>query len=228
MELKFKGRWFAKEVILLCVRWYVAYPLSYRNLEEMMLERGVKVDHSTINRWVVSYSPKLEKNFRKKKLSVGSSWRMDETYIKVKGQWKYLYRAVDKQGATIDFLLTARRDKSAAKRFFDKAIGASGIPEKINMDKSGANKAAVDALNENRKQKKKKKIFIRQVKYLNNIVEQDHRGIKKITRPTLGFKSFNAAQRTISGIELMRMLYKQQMDNPRKLSPAEQFYSLAG
>ena len=228
MELKFKGRWFTKEVIVLCVRWYVAYPLSYRNLEEMMLERGVKVDHSTINRWVVSYSPELEKNFRKKKLSVGTSWRMDETYIKVKGQWKYLYRAVDKQGATIDFLLTARRDKSAAKRFFDKAIGASGIPEKINMDKSGANKAAVDAINETRKQKKKKKIFIRQVKYLNNIVEQDHRGIKKITRPTLGFKSFNAAKRTISGIELMRMLHKQQMDNPRNLSPAEQFYSLAG
>ena len=122
----------------------------------------------------------------------------------------------------------SRRDKSAAKRFFDKAIGASGIPEKINMDKSGANKAAVDAINETRKQKKKKKIFIRQVKYLNNIVEQDHRGIKKITRPTLGFKSFNAAQRTISGIELMRMLHKQQMDNPRKFSPAEQFYSLAG
>ena len=228
MELKFKGRWFTKEVIVLCVRWYVAYPLSYRNLEEMMLERGVKVDHSTINRWVVSYSPELEKNFRKKKLSVGTSWRMDETYIKVKGQWKYLYRAVDKQGATIDFLLTARRDKSAAKRFFDKAIGASGIPEKINMDKSGANKAAVDAINETRKQKKKKKIFIRQVKYLNNIVEQDHRGIKKITRPTLGVKSFNAAKRTISGIELMRMLHKQQMDNHRKLSPAEQFYSLAG
>ena len=228
MELKFKGRWFTKEVILLCVRWYVAYPLSYRNLEEMMAERGVEVDHSTINRWVVNYSAELEKNFRKKKLVVGTSWRMDETYIKVKGKWKYLYRAVDKHGSTIDFLLTARRDKAAAKRFFDKAIGSSGIPEKINMDKSGANKAAVDALNETQKQKKKKKISIRQVKYLNNIVEQDHRGIKRITRPTLGFKSFNAAQRTISGIELMRMLHKQQINNPGKLSPAEQFYSLAG
>lgn len=225
--LHFGGRWFAKDVILLCVRWYVAYPLSYRNLEEMMAERGIDVDHSTINRWVLQYSPQLEKNFRNKKNAVGKSWRMDETYIKIKGQWKYLYRAVDKQGNTVDFLLTARRDKSAAKRFFAKAIGSSGLPDKINIDKSGSNKSAVDSLNLTQRKKKRKKILLRQVKYLNNIVEQDHRGIKRITKQMLGFKSFYSAQKTIAGIELMHMIRKQQMDNPGNLSSAEQFYSLA-
>ena len=118
-----KGMRFPIEVILVCIRWYAAYPLSFRHLEEMMEERGVSVDHSTMSRWAIRFLPLLEKIFRKYKCPVGGSWRMDETYIKVKvkGAWKYLYRAVDRNGKTIDFLLTAKRDKAAAKRFFDKA-----------------------------------------------------------------------------------------------------------
>ena len=137
--IEFKGSHFEREVILWGVRWYVAYPISYRQLEEMMQERGVDVDHSTLNRWVLKYVPLLDKQFRACKRLVGSSWRMDETYVRVKGAWKYLYRAVDKAGATVDFLLTARRDRKAALRFLCKAIRHNGTPEKITIDKSGAN-----------------------------------------------------------------------------------------
>ena len=135
-----KGMRFPIDVILVCIPWYAAYPLSYRQLEEMMQERGVCVDHSSINRWEIRFLPLLEHAFRKHKRPVGGSWRMDETYIKVKGVWKYLYRAVDKEGKTVDFLLTARRDKAAALRFFEKAMKANGVPEKVAMDKSGANR----------------------------------------------------------------------------------------
>ena len=131
-----KGMRFPIDVILVCIRWYAAYPLSYRQLEEMMQERGVFVDHSSINRWAIRFLPLLEKVFRKHKRPVGGSWRMDETYIKIKGAWKYLYRAVDKEGNTVDFLLTAKRDMAAARRFFDKAMQANGVPEKVTMDKS--------------------------------------------------------------------------------------------
>ena len=155
-----KGMRFPIDVILVCMRWYAAYPLSYRHLEEMMEERGVFVDHSSINRWAIRFLPLLEKVFRKHKRAVGGSWRMDETYIKVKGAWKYLYRAVDKEGKTVDFLLTAKRDKAAALRFFDKAIKASGFPEKVTMDKSGANRAAMDGINAGRETS----IVVRQVK----------------------------------------------------------------
>ena len=132
-----KGMRFPIDLVLVCIRWYAAYPLSYRHLEEMMEERGVSVDHSSINRWAIRFLPLLEQAFRKHKRPVGSSWRMDETYIKVKGVWKYLYRAVDKEGKTVDFLLTARRDKAAALRFFEKTMKANGVPEKVAMDKSG-------------------------------------------------------------------------------------------
>ena len=145
--LNFKGMRFLIEVILVCIRWYVAYPLSYRHLEEMMQERGVLVDHSSINRWTVRFLPYIEKMARKHKHLVGGTWRMDGTYIKVKGVWQYLYRAVDKQVKTVDFLLTAKREIAAAQRFFDKAKAANGAPDKVAMDKSGANKAAIDAIN---------------------------------------------------------------------------------
>ena len=145
-----KGMRFPIDVILVCIRWYAAYPLSYRHLEEMMEQRGFHVDHSSINRWAIRFLPLLEKVFRKLKRPVGGSWRMDETYIKVKGAWKYLYRAVDKKSQTIDFLLTTKRDKVAALRFFDKAMKSSCVPEKITMDKSGANKAAMDEINTGR------------------------------------------------------------------------------
>lgn len=142
--LNFKGMRFPADVILVCIRWYVAYPLSYRHIEELMEERGVSVDLSTINRWAIRFLPLIEKRSRKYKRKVGTSWRMDETYTKVKGVWRYLYRAVDKEGKTVDFLLTAHRDTAAAKRFFDKAMRENEVPEKIAMDKSGANKAAID------------------------------------------------------------------------------------
>jgi transposase-like protein len=138
------------DVILTCVRWYVAYPLSLRHLEEMMAERGISVDHSTVHRWAIKVLPVLEKAFRRHKKAVGRSWRMDETYIKVRGQWKYLYRAVDKEGNTVDFLLRAHRDKTAARRYFEKSIEQNGEPETVTIDKSGANLAALDALNEER------------------------------------------------------------------------------
>jgi len=221
-----KGHRFEKDIILLCVRWYLAYPLSYRNLEEMMEERGVEVDHSTIYRWVQKFTPPLEVFFRKsKKCAVGKSWRMDETYIKIKGQWKYLYRAVDKSGQTIDFLLTAHRDKKAALRFFKKAVRQHGLPDKVTIDKSGANTAAIKAL----KEKTGQEIEIRQIKYLNNLVEQDHRFIKRIVRPMMGFKSFRSAKVTLQGIELMHMIKKGQMvsGGSQTLSAAGQFYSLA-
>ena len=220
-----KGMRFPIEVILVCIRWYAAYPLSSRHLEEMMEERGVTVDHSTVSRWAIRFLPLLEKIFRKYKRPVGGSWRMDETYIKVKGVWKYLYRAVDRDGKTIDFLLTAKRDKAAAKRFFDKAMQANGVPEKVTMDKSGANKAAIDEINANRE----KPMVVRQVKYLNNIVEQDHRAVKRITKPMLGLKSFQSAKNILAGIELMHMIRKGQimMEGADKMSYAEQFYALA-
>src|SRR5260370_20377061 len=124
--------------MLLCGRWYVAYSLSLRNLEEMMAERGIEVDHSTVHRWVIKLVPLFEKTFRKHKLPVGKSWRMDETYSKVKGQWKYFYRAVDKAGKNIDFLFRAKRDKVAARCFFEKSIAQNGVPETVTIDKSGS------------------------------------------------------------------------------------------
>ena len=221
-----KGMRFPIDVILVCIRWYAAYPLSYRHLEEMMEERGVFVDHSSINRWAIRFLPLLEKVFRKHKRPVGGSWRMDETYIKVKGAWKYLFRAVDKEGKTVDFLLTARRDRAAAMRFFDKAMQANGVPEKVTMDKSGANKAAMDGING----RGDAPIIVRQVKYLNNIVEQDHRAVKRVTKPMLNFKSFCAAKCVLAGIELMNMIRKGQLmlQGCSELSSADQFYALAG
>ena len=220
-----KGIRFPVDVILVCIRWYAAYPLSYRHLEEMMEERGVSVDHSSINRWAIRFLPLLEKVFRKHKRAVCCSWRMDETYIKVKGIWKYLYRAVDKEGKTVDFLLTARRDKAAALRFFDKAMKVNGVPDKVAIDKSGANKAAMNEINTSREMP----ILMRQVKCLNNIVEQDHRFVKRVTRPMLGFKSFRTASAVLAGIELMHMIRKGQMSTEKEmgLSFAKQFYALA-
>ena len=226
MTISFKDAHFPQDIILMGVRWYVAYPLSYRHVEELMEERGVPVDHATIQRWVVKYSPQLEEAFHRRKRPVWVSWRMDETYIRVKGQWYYLYRAVDKTGQTIDFLLTKHRDERAAKRFLTKAIRRHGIPEKITIDRSAANEAAIKNYNEEHGTA----IVIRQVKYFNNIVEQDHRAVKRVTRPMLGFKSFEAAQGTLAGVELMHMIKKRQLmvvAGDEGLTAAEQFYALA-
>jgi putative transposase len=226
MAVSFKGAHFPQDIILMGVRWYLAYPLSYRHVEELMEERGVPVDHATIQRWVVKYSPQLEEAFHRRKRPGWVSWRMDETYIKVKGEWRYRYRAVDTQGQTIDFLLTEQRDEQAAKRFLTKAIRRHGVPEKITIDGSAANEAAIKSYNEEHGTA----IEIRKIKYLNNIVEQDHRGVKRITRPMLGFKAFEAAQATLVGIELMHMIKKRQMmveAGAEGRTAAEQFYALA-
>jgi putative transposase len=213
------------EVMLMCVRWYVAYPLSLRHIEEMMHERGVFVDHTTIHRWALKILPLLAAAFRRCKRPVGGSWRMDETYVRIHGEWKYLYRAVDKEGHTVDFLLTAKRDLAAARRFLEHAIGQHGLPDKITIDKSGANTAAVQSIQADTGAP----IELRQVKYLNNIVEQDHRAIKRIIRPMLGFQSFHCARILLAGIETMHMIRKGQLDGPdgQVASAADQFYSLA-
>ncbi len=211
-----------------CVRWYLAYALSLRNLEEMMAERGIVVDHSTLHRWVIRLVPLLDKVFRRHKRTVDRRWRMDETYIRVKGQWKSLYLAVDTAGQTIDFLQTAKRDSAAALRFFRKAIRHHAEPEVVTIDKSGANTAALATLNADKPDEEA--ITVRQSKYLNNLmIEQDHRNIKRRIWSTLGFKSFRWAQTILAGIELIHMIRKGQYQHLQSegLSPAEQFYLLA-
>jgi putative transposase len=203
----FKGHCFPKEVILQAVYFKLRFSLSYRDVEELLSIRGVTVDHATIQRWVYKFTPLIEAGLKKRRTMVGKSWRMDETYIKVKGEWMYLYRAVDKEGNTVDFLLTRRRSKLAAHKFLIKAIRNNGCPKVINIDKSGANKEAIRTYN----QRCLKRIGIRQCKYLNNRVEQDHRFIKWMIQNTLGFKSFESASRTLTGIEIVRMIKKQQV-----------------
>ena len=227
--ISFKGRHFPKDIILMAVRWKLAYPLSYRNIEEMMAERGIKLDHSTVQKWVVKYSPELEEAFRKRKKRVGVSWRMDETYLKIKGEHAYLYRAVDKEGKTIDFKVTEKRDRNAAMSFFEKAIGSSGLPDVVNIDKSGSNTSALNRFNMMLILSGYGPLImeIRRVKYLNNIVEQDHRSIKKITKYMLGFKTFKSTEATIAGIELCHMIKKGQMKDIGEMSVWDQFYCLA-
>jgi len=231
LMISFSGRHYPPFIILQCVRWYVSYALSYRNIEEMMGERGFKIDHATLNRWVLHFAPLLEQRSRKYKRPVYGSWRMDETYIKIKGQWGYLYRAVDKFGKTVDFMMTKKRDKAAAKKFFRKAFLDNGLPHRVNIDKSGANKAALDHFNKPGFLTGERNYEILQVKYLNNIVEQDHRHIKRITTPMGCFRKMHTAARTIAGIELMNMIKKKQLKFTKyidqNLTPAEQFYRLA-
>jgi len=232
----FKWRHFEADIILLCVRWYLRYSLSYRDLEEMMRERGLHVDHTTIYRWVQRYAPELDKRCRPHLKACNDSWRVDETYIKIKKTWMYLYRAVDSEGNTLEFLLSATRDAEAAKRFFLKALrssacSASGArlieeqveepsaaaasntttpaPRVINVDKNAAYPKAVaelkaaGILSEG--------VELRQVKYLNNLVEQDHRFIKRLVKPGMGFFSLETAGRTLQGYEVMHMLRKGQV-----------------
>ncbi|MGI2257676.1 IS6 family transposase [Candidatus Cardinium hertigii] len=205
----FKGFCSSPELILLFVYMKCRFSLSYRDIEEMMHIRGAKIDHSTLQRWVIKFIPLIDQEVRKRKRPVGSSWRMDETYVKLNGKWIYLYRAVDRYGDTVDFFLSARRDKSAALSFFRKAIKDNNTPSKVVVDKSGSNKAALDTLNTELDQDHKIQIF--QNKYLNNRVEQDHRSLKKRIKPMLGFKSFHAAAITIKGIENIRIIQKGQL-----------------
>lgn len=208
----FKGVHYPKSVILHAVFFYLRYAVSYRDLEEILAERGVTVDHATLNRWVVKFAPQIADSAQARKRSTATSWRMDETYIKVKGRWTYLYRAVDRDGKTLDFMLSERRDLATARRFFRRAIGSNGLPERVVIDKSGANLAGLQAINLILKfTGNGRMIEIRQVKYLNNILEQDHRFIKRITRPMMGFKAFHSAAATIAGIEAVHMIRKRQI-----------------
>ena len=213
--MMFKGRHFDQSVILLCVRWYLAYGLSLRDLKEMMAERCISVDHSTVHRWVVHFSPILLKRFNRRKRAVGSKWHMDETYIKLKGQWMYLYRAIDSTGDTVDFWFSEHRDLSAAKGFLRKALERHGRPDRIVIDGSQTNREAIiscDAEDRLRDRSRRvlKPIRIRQSQYLNNRIEQDHRRIKRRVRPMLGFKAFNSANATLDGIEMVQMMRKRQ------------------
>ncbi len=176
-----------------------------------MQERGVAVDHSTINRWVLKVAPELDKRLRRHLKPTNDSWRVDETYIKVKGVWKYLYRAVDSEGNTLDFLLSAKRDGKAAARFFRRMLKAqhTQTPRVINVDKNAAYPVAMETLKGD--ETLAETTELRQVKYLNNVVEQDHRNIKRMTRPMMGFKSFNSARRTLCGIEAISMIKKGQV-----------------
>jgi len=212
----FKWRHYESEIILLCVRWYLRYSLSYRDLEEMMRERGLSVDHTTIYRWVQAYAPELEKRIRPHLRPINDSYRVDETYVKVKGVWKYLYRAVDSTGQTIDFMLSAKRDTKAAKRFFRKMLKAlkHQSPRVINVDQNKAYPRAVEELKEEGILPSASQL--RQCKYLNNILEQDHRFIKRRVNPGLGFCSFNTARRTIGGYETMNIIRKGQVEGIRK------------
>jgi transposase, IS6 family len=181
----FKGRQFASEVILWAVRWYLMFPISYRDLELMLRDRGASADHTTIFRWIQTYVAELDKRIRPHLRPSNGSWRVDETYIRVKGRWTYLYRAVDSRGQTIDFLLSAKRDASAAKRFFRKALVQPHTvnPRTITVDKNPAYPKAVAAMKDGGELWRFSRL--RQVKYLNNIVEQDHRRVKRLPAQAL-------------------------------------------
>jgi transposase-like protein len=205
----FKGRHFDRDVIILCVRWYLRYKLSYRELVEMMAERGVSLAHTTIMRWVQRYVPEFEKRWSRFARPVSGSWRVDETYVKIKGRWTYLYRAVDKAGKTVDFLLRAKRDVAAAKAFFRRAFASRGcLPHKITLDGyQASHRAAREVLAQHRGGARTE---IRSSKYLNNLIEQDHRPIKLRLGPMLGLKRFRNAATTIAGVELMHRIRKGQ------------------
>jgi transposase-like protein len=208
VEELFKGRHFDQEIVVLCVRWYLSYKLSYRDLVAMMSERGIGLAHTTILRWVQHYTPEFEKRWQRYARSVGGSWRMDETYLKVRGEWAYLYRAVDKQGYTIDFFLSRKRDVNAAKAFLRKAMKSQQVPTKITLDAYAASHRAVADLKGNGELPTR--VQVRTSKYLNNLIEQDHRRIKQRLRPMLGLKSFPTAGVVIAGIELAEKIKKRQ------------------
>ncbi|MCX2720924.1 IS6 family transposase [Roseibium salinum] len=225
MAITFNGAHFPKDVNLFAVFFYVRYGVSYRDLGEILAERGVTVDHATLNR-VTKYASQVADEARRRKRPVGRPWRMDEINIRVKGKWVYPYRAVDRFGKTLDFVLSRRRNKAAATKFFARALEANGMPRKIVIDKSGANTAGIDEIN------RMLRCFgcpipieIVRIKYLNNIVEQDHRFIKRRTRPMLGFKSFVAAVSTLAGIEVAGMIREGQFRE--EVCPFQQFVNFA-
>ncbi|GLS21535.1 IS6 family transposase [Labrys miyagiensis] len=230
----FRGRQFDRSVILLCVRWYLAYNLSLRYLDEKMTEHGICVDHSTIHRWVVRLSPLLLERFNQRKRAVTGKWHFGETYIKVRGRWMYLYRAIDSVGDTAEFLFSENRDLLAAKRFIRKVLQRHGRPECIVIDGSQTNREAIIACESesrllDRSRRSLNPIRIRRSQYLNNQIEQDHRRIKRRVRPMLGFKSPACAEKILSGIEIVHMMGKRQARHTYNPAPSlvEQFDMLA-
>ncbi|MDQ3684492.1 MAG: IS6 family transposase [Acidobacteriota bacterium] len=207
----FKWRHFAPDIILLCVRWYCRYQLSYRDVEEINRERGLSVDHSTVFGWVQRYAPEINKRMRPHLKLSGASYRVDETYVKVGKSWKYLYRALDKEGQTIDFMLSAKRDISAARRFFKKVMSADHrrLPFSISVDKYASYPKAFTSSQADKVLPHDCKL--RRVKYLNNVIEQDHRFIRRRWRAMQCFRSFHTAERTIEGIESMHIMRKGQV-----------------
>jgi transposase-like protein len=212
----FGGRWFEDEIIILSLRWYFRYKLSYRDLVEMMAERGLLIAHTTILRWAVQYAEAFQKRWRQYERPVGGSWRCDETYIKVRGQWVYLYRAVDGQGNTVEFLLSRTRGVAAAKAFFRKALSHHGEPHSITLDGHEPSHSALRRMGMNGEFnfRGENPVKIRSCQYLNNIVEQDHRRVKFRLQPMLGFKRFYNARRVIAGIELVQKIHKEQFEIP--------------
>jgi transposase-like protein len=213
----FKRCHFDSTIIIVCVRWYITYKLSYRDLVAIMAERHADVAHTTIMRWVPRYVPEFEKRWQRYARPVGTSWRVDETYLKVKGKWGYWYRAVDKVGQTIDFLLSEHRDIAVAKRFFEQAIEKRGVPEKITLDGYAASHEAVTELQE--EDILPADLTVRANKYFNNVIEQDHCKVKHRVRPMLGFKRFDHAGVTLTGIELAHQIQKCQFDLSAICSP---------
>jgi transposase-like protein len=206
----FKRRHFDREIIILCVRWYLTYKLSYRDLKAMMAERGIDIAHTTIMRWVQRYVPEFAKQWQRYMRAVGTSWCIDETYIKIRGKWAYLYRCVDKAGQTVDFLLSEHRDIAAAKRFFEQTVAKQGVPEKITLDGYAASHGAIAELQATGVLSPQ--LIVRTNRYLNNVIEQDHRRVKQRVRPMLGFKRFDHAAITLSGIELVHQIKKGQFN----------------
>jgi transposase-like protein len=206
----YRGRRFQTDTIELCVRWYITYRLSYRDLAAMMAERGVVLSHTTIMRWVLRYVPEFARRWARYAQRVNSSWRMDETAIRVRGKSTYLYRAVDKHGKSVDSLLREDRGIEAAQAFFRKAIVTqqSNWPRKVTLDGHTASHRALRLLRD--QDSRWKAVLVRSCRYLNNIVEQDHRAIKRRCAPMLGFKSVETAAVTLSGIELAHRIHKQQ------------------
>ena len=206
----FKWRHTEPELILCAVRWYLRYSLSFRDVEELFRERGLEADHTTIWRWVQRYGPELEERLRRHLKPTNKSWRVDETYVRVKGGWCYLYRAIDSTGATIDFVLLALRDAAVAKRLFRQALSGPSHPQPrvINTDQARLYGSAIPAVKE--EGTLRARCRHRPVQYLNNIVEQDHRAIKRRVTAKQGFREFHAARRTIQGYEAMHMIRKGQ------------------
>ncbi|WP_038010198.1 IS6 family transposase [Thalassobacter stenotrophicus] len=212
--VSFKGAQFPRDVILHAVFFYVRYAVSYRDLEEILAERGVRVDHATLNRWVVKYASALAAVAQRRKARTAPSWRLDETYVKVRGNWCYLYRAVDRNGQTLDFMLSEHRDEAAALSFLVKAVTSNGLPRSCAIDKSGANTAGLAGMNAAlRRVGSDRRIRVYRSKYLNNIVEQDYRGVKRRIKPMMGFKSLGSARATLDGIETAHMIRKGQLGN---------------